>query len=348
MACYQASPALCKRPAQHEYCDIAGPDRQECGYPGIQANECIGYGCCWTPLDGHYWCFHPKNSAQCENSGDPTWDNKCVDNSLVDERTCSRGADSTLCANTGVGGQDQTCCMHCSTAACKNEEAEWASQDTDCIMKGGGCQFTSIKCKNGKTFHPEFTCGGPVDRQCCAPNSPPPSSTSQTPTVPTIPPDDVPVDPNAGGNGKTAGIVIGVMFGIFVVLGGGYYVKQNGIPFVAEQQSFTNLNSSNNDAGITDGISNPLGGDDDTNDTGGSEEPVAVASEPVVTVPETANSTSVGGFDDFMSSPQAAPSSTGLDSFEDLSSGAASIQPADDQMTTVKLSSDNGLGGSLL
>ena len=224
-------------------------------------------------------------------------------------------------------------------------------------MKGGGCQFTSIKCKNGKTFHPEFTCGGPVDRQCCAPNVPPPSSTIQTPTVPTIPPDDVPVDPNAGGSsGKTAGIVIGVMFAIVVVLGGGYYVKQNGVPFVAEQQSFTNLNSSNNDAGITDGISNPLGGnDDDNNDDGvhpmsSSDEPVAAAAEPVVSVPETTNSTTIGGFDDFMSSPstQAAPSSTGLDTFGDLTGGPTPTQSADDQMTTVNLSSDNGLGGSLL
>ena len=353
VSCTSYMSALCKRPAQHEYCDIAGPDRQECGFPGIQANECIGYGCCWTPLDGHYWCFHPKNSAQCENSGDPTWDNKCVDNSVVDERTCSRGADSTLCANTGIGGQDQTCCMHCSTATCKNEEAAWASQDTDCIMKGGGCQFTSINCKGGKTFHPEFTCGGPVDRQCCAPNSPPPSSTSQSPTVPTIPPDDVPVDPNAGGgSGKTAGVVIGVMFAIVVVLGGGFYVKQNGIPFVAAQQSFTNLNSSNNDAGITDGISNPLGdGDDDDNSNGGAiDEPIAVAvADPVVTVTEPANSTAVGGFDDFLNQPstETAPSSTGLDSFADLTGGPAA-QPATDQMTTVKLSSDNGLGGSLL
>jgi len=237
--------------------------------------------------------------------------------------------------------------MHCSTADCKNEEAAWASQDTDCIMKGGGCQFTSINCKGGKTFHPEFTCGGPVDRQCCAPNSPPPSSTSQSPTVPTIPPDDVPVDPNAGsGGGQTAGIVIGVMFAIVVVLGGGYYVKQNGIPFVAEQQSFTNLNSSNNNAGITDGISNPLGGDND--DGAAVDEPVAVAVEPVATVPET--TTSGGGFDDFMSQPstQAAPSSTGLDSFADLSSGTAPSQPAADQMTTVNLGTDDGLGGSLL
>jgi len=219
-------------------------------------------------------------------------------------------------------------------------------------MKGGGCQFTSINCKGGKTFHPEFTCGGPVDRQCCAPNSPPPSSTSQSPTVPTIPSDDVPVDPNAGGSsGKTAGIVIGVMFAIVVVLGGGYYVKQNGVPFVAEQQSFTNLNSTNNDAGITDGISNPLGDGDDNSNGGTSDEPVAVpVADPVVTVPEPTNSTSVGGFDDFMSQPstEAAQSSTGLDSFADLTGGPTQAQPAVDQMTTVNLSSDNGLGGSLL
>ena len=149
-----------------------------------------------------------------------------------------------------------------------------------------------------------------------SPNSPPPSSTSQSPTVPTIPSDDVPVDPNAGGSSdKTAGIVIGVMLAIAVVLGGGYYVKQNGVSFVAEQQSFTNLNSTNNDAGITDGISNPLGDDDDNSNGGTSDEPVAVAvADPSVTAPEP--STSVGGFDDFMSQPstEAAPSSKGLES----------------------------------
>ena len=139
------------------------------------------------------------------------------------------------------------------------------------------------------------------------------------------------------------------MFAIVVVLGGGYYVKQNGVPFVAEQQSFTNLNSTNNDAGITDGISNPLGDDDDNSNGGTYDEPVAVAvADPVVTAPEP--STSVGGFDDFMSQPstEAAPSSNGLDAFADLTGETAQAQPAVDQMTTVNLSSDNGLGGSLL
>jgi hypothetical protein len=115
-----------------------------------------------------------------------------------------------------------------------------------------------------------------------------------------------------------------------------------------------NLNSSNNDAGITDGISNPLGdGDDDNNSTGGTvDEPIAVAvSDPVVTVAEPANSTAVGGFDDFMNQPstETAQSSTGLDSFADDSlTGGPAAQTATDHMTTVNLSSDNGLGGSLL
>ena len=284
---------------------------------------------------------------------------------MVDERKCSRGADSTLCANTGVGGQDQTCCMHCSTAACKNEEAEWASRDTDCIMKGGGCQFTSIACKGGKTFHSEYTCGGPVDRQCCAPNVPPPPTPGPTdPIPPTIPTDSVPVDPNAGnGAGKTAGVVIGVMFAIVVVLGGGYYVKQNGIPFIAEQQSFTNLNNDSNTDGVTDGISNPLGGGDenDDSDNGGvstagdddfkveviAPEPVAVAPvaiEPVAVEPVAA-APSGGAFDDFMTDSTSAPStSTGLEALGDLSSPASS---SGNDMTSINLAGGD-MGDSLI
>ena len=77
MSCDYGMSALCKRVASHEFCEVDGPDRKECGFPGIQAGECINYGCCWVPLDSHYWCFHPKNSAQCDSAGDPSWDNKC-------------------------------------------------------------------------------------------------------------------------------------------------------------------------------------------------------------------------------------------------------------------------------
>ena len=54
-------------------------------------------------------------------------------------------------------------------------------------------------------------------------------------------------------------------------LGGGYYINQNGVPFIASQQSFGNINSAGNKEGITDGVSNPLDqiNDEDDSDNGG-------------------------------------------------------------------------------
>jgi hypothetical protein len=147
------------------------------------------------------------------------------------------------------------------------------------------------------------------------------------------------------------------MFAIVVVLGGGYYVKQNGIPFIADQQSFTNLNSESNTDGVTDGISNPLGGgadNDDTDDSGGNTagdeefkveviapEPVAVAAplpvEPVGVTP------SGGAFDDFMtdSTPSA---STGLDALGDFGSSAP---PSGGNMTGINFEGGD-MGDSLI
>jgi len=76
---------------------------------------------------------------------------------------------------------------------------------------------------------------------------------------------------------------------------------------------------------------------------------VQAAAVPVEAVQVEVTTSSVGGFDDFMGSStvQATPTenSTGLDSFADLTGSPA---PADNQMTTVNLSSDNNdLGASL-
>ena len=106
--------------------------------------------------------------------------------------------------------------MHCSTADCKNEEQQWSQGDTECIMKGGTCQFNSLVCGSGKRYHSEWGCGGPTDRQCCAPDTLPPTQPPTSPTVPTVPTDGIPITPDSGSGGQTAGIVIGVLFGIVV------------------------------------------------------------------------------------------------------------------------------------
>jgi len=285
VACSDWNYGVCKKPATHEFCEIPGNQRQECGFPGIDSGTCVGYGCCWVPLDGHYWCFHPKSTAACDSAGEIGWNNKCVPTNQVDARTCSRGADSSLCSNTGTGGGDQTCCMSCQTADCKNEENQWAQGDTNCIARGGNCQYSSLKCSGGgKSYHiePGFECGGPSERQCCAPAILPPTQPPTSPTIPTVPSQAPPVTPDNGGDGgKTAGIVIGVLFAIFAVMGFGYYVNQNGIPLIAQQQSFGNLNNTNNNDGVTDGISNPL---DNASDDGGDVEPVSMVPEPEPTV----------------------------------------------------------------
>ena len=75
-----------------------------------------------------------------------------------------------------------------------------------------------------------------------------------------------------------------------MILGGGYYVNQNGIPFIASQQSFGNINNSGNTEGITDGVSNPLDQitDDDESDNGGAGSPVEISDD----FTETENATS--------------------------------------------------------
>jgi hypothetical protein len=62
------------------------------------------------------------------------------------------------------------CCKSCNETPkeCKSEEDEWAKQDTECVLAGGRCIFEGNQCNN--FIKPELGCGGPDDRQCCAPN----------------------------------------------------------------------------------------------------------------------------------------------------------------------------------
>ena len=42
-------------------CSVPGPDRADCGWPGIQEEVCLGRGCCWNnTVHGYAWCFGEK------------------------------------------------------------------------------------------------------------------------------------------------------------------------------------------------------------------------------------------------------------------------------------------------
>ena len=68
-------------------------------------------------------------------------------------------------------------------------------------------------------------------------------------------------------------------------MGVAYYVNQNGLPFVAQQTSFGNVNSANNNDGVTDGIANPLDNVSDDGSNGEAHtEPIQMV-DPVSVVP---------------------------------------------------------------
>jgi len=83
----------------------------------------------------------------------------------------------------------QVCCLSCNTAECKQEESDWATYDTECVMQGGTCQYNSLPCSQaGYAYRTEFSCGGPAERQCCAPASKPTPPLTSEQTPPTVPP----------------------------------------------------------------------------------------------------------------------------------------------------------------
>ena len=253
--------AFCRKPAEHSFCKLDPDMRDECGYPGISGGECINFGCCWNPTQpDSKWCYHPSNSVTCLNEG-----GKCIPKSNANN--CNRGIKDRHCENEGTSGVDQVCCINCTTKDCKEQESEWAREDTDCVLQSGTCQYTSMPCtKSGFAYRGEYFCGGPAERQCCAPAVKPTTTVVYTPE--TMPPTFSPATtPGSNTNaGQTAGIVIGVLVACCALFGG-YYFKQNGTPFSTDQQSFNNLNNTNNSDGVVDGISNPLdatqGGDED-------------------------------------------------------------------------------------
>ena len=112
--------------------------------------------------------------------------------------------------------------------------------------------------QSGYDYRDEYRCGGPVDRQCCAPAFKPTTTLVNTPETlpPTFSPPSTPSD--GLGAGAIAGIVIGLLT-VCTVLAAGYHFNQKGNPFAPPQQSFHNLNNEENSDGVIDGIANPLG-----------------------------------------------------------------------------------------
>uniref|UniRef100_A0A8D0HCL8 P-type domain-containing protein n=1 Tax=Sphenodon punctatus TaxID=8508 RepID=A0A8D0HCL8_SPHPU len=45
-------------------CKVPGGKRNDCGFPGITAEECHRRGCCFdASIPGVKWCFHPYSKA---------------------------------------------------------------------------------------------------------------------------------------------------------------------------------------------------------------------------------------------------------------------------------------------
>ena len=93
-------------------------------------------------------------------------------------------------------------------------------------------------------------------------------------------------------------------------MGGAYYVKQEGIPFIGQQESFSNVNNANNTDGITDGISNPLDNiDNDDNDSSSNSD----GGDGQIGIPAVAQSTVVPVDDVVVNVPISTEQTSGFD-----------------------------------
>jgi len=52
--------------AADDQCDIAEPQRRDCGFMGVTQGECVSKGCCWKPAaNGNApWCFYSSHGPQ--------------------------------------------------------------------------------------------------------------------------------------------------------------------------------------------------------------------------------------------------------------------------------------------
>ena len=109
--CENWNTALCRKVSEHSFCKLDYDKRDDCGWYGVEQEECISMGCCWNPTPEDVpgeWCFHPSNSVNCLNEG-----GQCIPNSRANN--CNRGIKDSLCQNEGTSGGEQVCCLSCSS-----------------------------------------------------------------------------------------------------------------------------------------------------------------------------------------------------------------------------------------
>ncbi|XP_047420727.1 trefoil factor 1 [Sciurus carolinensis] len=61
---------------QKESCEVAPSQRENCGFPGVTAEECEKKNCCFKAYPpGYPWCFHPLIP---DNTTDRTDEEECA------------------------------------------------------------------------------------------------------------------------------------------------------------------------------------------------------------------------------------------------------------------------------
>jgi len=142
-------------------CDVSESSRQECGYYGIQEQECMNEGCCWRTSGswGVPWCYNSQGGAPAPSPG-----GQC---SVPDDRKqdCGYfGIDESNCVSNGCCWQESSsgapwCFNRAQTAASfihnvgkKSAKGARCSKDICSVVSLDGskrtqvCQKTNLPC----------------------------------------------------------------------------------------------------------------------------------------------------------------------------------------------------------
>ncbi|XP_069045835.1 trefoil factor 2-like [Lepisosteus oculatus] len=81
-----------------QLCSVNPKEREECGYPGITAEECNNRGCCFSSaIPNVKWCFKPNESVCAVGSAERK---NCGYAGISEAECISRGC----CFNSSVRG----------------------------------------------------------------------------------------------------------------------------------------------------------------------------------------------------------------------------------------------------